>query len=158
MERVRKRNRRLWHPRLASGGRHGQFTGGPPAFQAVTTPDAPPASHTFSANIPIQAGDLIGIDIPPNNGVNGYTPAEGSTWSAWDPALSAGSTSAPNPLFTGPGTEMAFNATVQYLDAATPGKAKKCKKKEEAQALGRVCEEEVQEEKEALSEPGATSE
>jgi hypothetical protein len=30
--------------------------------------------------------------------------------------------------------------------------------KEEAQALGRVREEDVQEEKEALSEPGATSE
>jgi hypothetical protein len=110
----------------------GQFTGGPPAFQVVTTPDAPPNAHTFQANLPIQAGDLIGLDIPVNNGVNGYTPADGSTWSAWDPALPEGSTSAPNPIFTSPGTELAFNVTVQYPDTPTnqtPKPKPKCKKK-----------------------------
>lgn len=88
--------------------------------------------HTFSASVPVQTGDLIGIDIPSTHGVTSFTSAPGSTWAAWDPATPKGSTSAP--LDTHPTIELAFNATVQYPDPpgsgfTTTAKKAKCKKK-----------------------------
>jgi hypothetical protein len=89
--------------------------------------------HTFTANLPIQAGDLLGLDLPNNQGMVGAQ-VDGARWGAWifDPvhgigALPDGSTGAPNPVLDQPGFELFFNAVVQYPDPPTT--AKKCKKK-----------------------------
>jgi hypothetical protein len=89
--------------------------------------------HTFSANLPIQAGDLLGLDVPNQQGMVGAL-VEGARWDAWifDPvhaigALPDGSTAAPNPILGEDGAELFFNAVVQYPDPPTA--AKKCKKK-----------------------------
>jgi hypothetical protein len=89
--------------------------------------------HTFAANLPIQAGDLLGLDLPNMQGMAGGNP-DGASWSAWifDPAhgigaLPDGSTAAPNPIFDQPNAELLFSAVVQYPDP--PATAKKCKKK-----------------------------
>jgi hypothetical protein len=96
--------------------------------------------HTFSANLPIQSGDLIGIDIPdlaidPEGGINGKSMASGSTFASFNPALvPEGSPSGFQDDFTS--QEMFFNADVQYEDTPAPGPnptpsapaQKKCKK------------------------------
>jgi hypothetical protein len=97
----------------------------------------PAGDHTFTANLPIQAGDHIGLDLPNNQGVNGGIP-QGASWVYWaiygpaDPTngiLFDGQT-APITLTPNTGSELGFSATVQYPDpprTSTPGK--KCKKK-----------------------------
>ena len=91
--------------------------------------------HTFTASLPIQTGDYIGLDLPNNQGVNGGIP-QGASWVYWsiyrpaDPTtgiLFDGQT-APITLTPNTGSELAFNATVQYPDPSTTT-AKKCKKK-----------------------------
>jgi hypothetical protein len=89
--------------------------------------------HTFSANLPIQTGDLIGLDLPqgvgPAAGVRAFGFLPNSSWIQFDPAIPAGGTD--SPTFPPDQTrELAINATVQYPDAPTSsGKSKKCKKK-----------------------------
>jgi hypothetical protein len=89
-----------------------------------------PGDYTFSANVPIQVGDLVGLDLPNNQGVagSGASVPQGVV-SFWIPALPEGSSLAPLDTFSS--AEFAFNATVQYPDPAsptTPTKSK-CKKK-----------------------------
>ena len=125
---------RVLHP---AGG--GAYTGAGSSPQDVSSD----GDHTFSANLPIHAGDLIGLDLPDNKGVAGNSlTVPGGVWSMWHVptigALPDGSTAAPITTFTN--EELAFNAVVQYPDAATShckkkkhkrsaAAAKKCKKK-----------------------------
>jgi hypothetical protein len=90
--------------------------------------------QTFSANLPIQVGDLIGLDLPQYDGSSGGVRAFGfldnSSWIQFDPAIPAGGTD--SPTFPPDQThELAINATVQYPDPPTTPStpAKKCKKK-----------------------------
>jgi|SRR3954451_11758378 hypothetical protein len=92
-----------------------------------------PGDHTFTANLPIQAGDLLGLDLPNQQGMQGAN-TPGATFVAWIfdsvhgiGALPDGSTAAPNPILTSSDAELFFNAVVQYPDPATP--KKNCKKK-----------------------------
>lgn len=108
----------------------GSYTGAGTSTVSVTSP----GDQTFSANLPIQAGDLIGVDLPDNQGLAGAN-REGALWGGWivDPGdgngtLPDGFTAAPNPIFDQTGAELAFNAVVQYPDPASTT-AKKCKKK-----------------------------
>ena len=109
--------------RPASGG---AYTGAGISPQAVT-----PGDHAFAANLPIQAGDLIGIDLPDNfQGIEATDGGTGGHWADWLPAIQEGSTAAPHDINSIDGQELSFNATVQYTDtpASSAGK-KKCKKK-----------------------------
>ena len=89
--------------------------------------------HTFSANLPIQTGDLIALDLPQGvgdaRGVRAFGFLPNSSWIQFDPAIPAGGTD--SPTFPPDQTqELAINATVQYPDPATTTPAKKkCKKK-----------------------------
>jgi len=95
--------------------------------------------QTFPASVPIQAGDLIGVDIPSNQsmtpGVGGLAgvQAAGSEWGQQTPAILAGS---PSGVFdANPGSEMLFNAVISYQDATEPPPAaparsgRRCRKK-----------------------------
>jgi hypothetical protein len=86
-----------------------------------------PGSYTFAASLPIQAGDLIGMDLPDNNGI-AATNITGGSHSTWVPSIPEGSPA--SPVFSNIG-EAAFNADVQFPDAAAapPPTQKKCKKK-----------------------------
>jgi hypothetical protein len=92
--------------------------------------------HTFAAHLPIQAGDLIGLDLPNNQGMSGAN-REGASWGGWivDPmdgngTLPDGFTAPPNPILNQTDAELAFNAVVQYPDPPTTSTpSKKCKKK-----------------------------
>ena len=105
----------------------GQYTAVGTSAQTVTVSGL----NTFTANLPIQAGDLIGLDLPNLNGVEGQTPLTGATWvNFFDSLLADGATAAPNPIGTENGAELAFNADVEYTPPATPVPHKKrCKKK-----------------------------
>jgi hypothetical protein len=105
--------------RPAAGG---EYTGAGSAPQTVTGTGA----HTFPANLPIQSGDLIGLDIPDGGAVAAEN-GNGSTYLRWVPALAEGST---GPVDSDFGGEILLSADVQYPDPApgTPPK-KKCKKK-----------------------------
>jgi hypothetical protein len=91
----------------------------------------------FSASLPIQVGDLIGVDMANNGGGIKATLSEdgvGSSWIKWLPAVPEGGSDAP---FGTPDVnqELAFNATVQYPDpvatppSSSPAAKSKCKKK-----------------------------
>jgi hypothetical protein len=105
--------------RPAAGG---QYTGAGSAPQTVTSTGA----HTYPANLSIQSGDLIGLDIPDGGAVAAEN-GNGSTYHRWIPALAEGST---DPINSDFGGEILLSADVQYPDPApaTPAK-KKCKKK-----------------------------
>jgi hypothetical protein len=88
-----------------SGG--GQYTGAgtssPVDTKGTTT-------QTFTANLPIQAGDLIGIDY--GNGKHLATAeVTGSAFGLWAPALADSAMGAPSP--SAPNLEVLFNADVQ---------------------------------------------
>jgi hypothetical protein len=104
----------------------GNYTGAGRSAQSVSTA----GDHTFSASLPIQQGDLIGLDLPDNNGVSGSL-VNGSSWAGFIPAVPEGASAAPNPITTETNAELAFNAIVQYPDTSTtpPAGKKKCKKK-----------------------------
>lgn len=93
---------RVLHP---AGG--GQYTGA-----GRSGPGAPSnmGLQSFQANLPIQAGDLIGLDDTTDTDFIG-TANTGATFAAWFPALADGSTRSPN--VTGLPTEIAFNADVR---------------------------------------------
>ncbi len=91
--------------RPAGGGLYTGFGTSSPA-QPVGSGD-----QNFTTNLPIQAGDLIGINEPSGSGVPRFTPPT-STESAWNPALPDGTTAtAPSGNF--PGFESLFNADVE---------------------------------------------
>lgn len=69
-------------------------------------------TQTFTTNLPIQVGDLIGIDQP-NSSAIGYATVTGSSWDSWNPPLADGSTSGPNGNTAN--VELGFNADVQPL-------------------------------------------
>ena len=108
--------------RLAGGSTGGPFElrvirpagGGLYTGAGTSSPAQPVGSgvQTFlTTNLPIQAGDLIGIDEPSGSGVPRFTPPT-STLSAWSPALPDGTT-AMAPSSTYPGYESLFNADVE---------------------------------------------
>ena len=102
----------------------GAYTGAGRSPQNITAT----GDQTFSASLPIQAGDLIGLELPNDQGVAGdslYVP--GGVWSLWAPALAEGAQGAPFDTFTN--QELAFNAVVQYADTASGTTPKGCKKK-----------------------------
>jgi hypothetical protein len=103
----------------------GVYSGAGSAPQNITTA----GFYTFAASLPIQAGDLIGIDLPNNQGINASN-FPGSHWFAWVPTIPEGSPGGAS-AFDFTNSELAFNADVQSTDAPptpTPP-AKKCKKK-----------------------------
>ena len=91
---------------------------------------ASPGVHTFAANLPIQSGDLIGLDISDGAAVAAEN-ANGSTYLRWVPALLDGSTKASDSNFGG---EVLVSADVQYPEPAAPATKKKCKKKKKHRA------------------------
>ena len=97
--------------RVLRPGSGGEYTGAGRSPENVSSA----GDHTFSANLAIQAGDLIGLDLPDNQGMSGasfYVPA--GVWSFWVPALPEDSADPPFDSFTH--AELAFNATVQYTE------------------------------------------
>jgi hypothetical protein len=120
----------------------GEFIGAGTSAGNVTSP----GPQTFTASLPIQAGDLIGVDSPgsPDNVAAALgTGSKAHTWfpPVPDGGMSGTGTDAPlNP-------ELALNADVQFPDApaspaATPTSSKKkCKKKHKrsAQSAKKKC-------------------
>ena len=114
------------------------YTGAGRAVQGV----ANPGFHTFTTNLPIQSGDLIGVDISDGAAVAAEN-ANGSSYLRWAPALLDGSTRPSDSDFGG---EVLLSADVQYPDPAspaTPAVKKKCKKKKKhkrsAEAAKKKC-------------------
>lgn len=105
----------------------GQFIGEGTSAGNVTTS----GPQTFTASVPIQAGDLIGVDSPGSPSDVAAAAVAGSKAHTWIPtfpdgAMSGGiSTDVPN-------FELALNADVQFPDTPTvpaPTPSKTCKKK-----------------------------
>jgi len=67
--------------------------------------------ETFSTNLPIQAGDYVGIDNSNENDKIGAAAVPGAVFAGWLPPLADGATASPNA--PGPNVELAFNAVVQ---------------------------------------------
>ena len=123
---------RVLHPTTG-----GKYTGAGTSAQLVSSSGA----HLYTANLPIQAGDLIGLDIPDSSTVGpvGRSSATGSTFVSWIPPIADGSPSGFADPF--PTQELLFNADVEYTPTpasppsspgtpGTPGTSpKKCKKK-----------------------------
>jgi IPT/TIG domain-containing protein/PASTA domain-containing protein len=107
--------------RIAPGSSGGPFTlrvlhpvgGGLYAASGTSSPGQPVGSgeNTFPTGLPVQAGDLIGLNLTIGSGIPRSSIAPGSTESVWNPALADGSTGAPTGNF--PGGELLFNADVQ---------------------------------------------
>jgi hypothetical protein len=103
----------------------GQYTGAGSSPQLISET----GPHTFAASLPIQAGDLVGVDIPDAHGNPAIALANsgpGSNWGFRAPAIPDGSTLPFNGDFSD--SEVALSADVQTPDPPTPVK-KKCKKK-----------------------------
>jgi hypothetical protein len=79
-------------------------------------PETPSSTslQTFAANLPIQAGDTIGLDNDSGLAQLGIAvlPGTGYEYVIWDPPLADGSTRPPNTP-SSPEEELAFNADVQ---------------------------------------------
>ena len=121
----------------------GEFIGAGTSAGNVTSP----GPQTFTANLPIQAGDLIGVDSPGSPADVAAAQVTGSKAHTWFPPVPDGSMS-------GTGTdaplnpELALNADVQFPDPPTapaqnPAQGKKCKKKKKhkssAQSAKKSC-------------------
>jgi hypothetical protein len=103
----------------------GQYTGAGSSPQLISET----GPHTFTASLPIQVGDLVGVDIPDSHGAAAIAIANsgpGSNWGFRAPAIPDGSTLPFNGDFSD--SEVAISADVQTPDPTTPAK-KKCKKK-----------------------------
>lgn len=106
--------------RIAAGSTGGPFElrvirpagGGLYTGFGTSAPAQPTGSvdQTFTINMPIQAGDLIGINAPNGAGVPRFTPP-GSTLSNWNPPLGDGNSALAPTNFTS--FEQLFNADVQ---------------------------------------------
>jgi hypothetical protein len=105
----------------------GGYTGGPFELRVIrsaggglytgfgtSSPGQPVGSgeNTFTTSLPVQAGDLIGLDETVGSGIPRSSAVPGSTESVWNPALGDG-TSALAPTVNAPGFELLFNADVQ---------------------------------------------
>ena len=91
--------------------------GGPPyTANGTSSPETPSGSavQVFPANLPITAGDLIGLEEASGSGIARTSSALGSATLAWNPALTDGEVGPPS---NGPfaNYELLFNA-----DVATP--------------------------------------
>ena len=76
-------------------------------------------TQTFTTDLPIQAGDQIGLDSEASADIAASSTAEASdTEAVWVPQLVDGS-SARAPNMVNPGSELAFNAEVQPAPAIT---------------------------------------
>jgi hypothetical protein len=100
---------------------YGGFGGAGTSAQTVTSPGA----HTFAANLPIHAGDLIGVDIPDGGAVAAQS-ANGSTYIRWYPALLDSSPRVFDSSYPG---EVLVSADVEPTPAPAGTAHKKCKKK-----------------------------
>jgi hypothetical protein len=104
----------------------GQFIGAGTSAGNVTSS----GPQTFTASVPIQAGDLIGVDSPGSPSDVAAAAVAGSKAHTWIPTF-------PDGAMSGTGTdvpnfELALNADVQFPDTPTvpaPTPSKKCKKK-----------------------------
>ena len=88
---------------------------------AGTSAEGKPVSvgtQVFATELPIHAGDLVGIDITDVNEKIGEVETTGSKVALWIPPLADGSTLGPNAPPFGP-HELAFNADVQPLPGIT---------------------------------------
>lgn len=94
---------------------------GGPSFTAVGSSPAVTAFasglETFPAALPVQAGDLIGLDVVPGQQV-GTMVSSASTVAAWNPPLADGE-SRPYTESGAAGYEFAFNAVVQPAPAVS---------------------------------------
>jgi len=92
---------------------------GGPNFTAVSSSPAVtalgPGLEAFPTALPVQAGDLIGLDVVPGQQV-GTLVSSASTVAAWNPSLSDGESRPHTEAATG-GFEFAFNAVVQPAPA-----------------------------------------
>jgi hypothetical protein len=101
----------------------GQFIGEGTSVGNVTTS----GPQTFTASVPIQAGDLIGVDSPGSPSDVAAATVAGSKAHTWIPTF-------PDGTMSGIGTdvpnyELALNADVQIPDTPAPTPSKKCKRK-----------------------------
>lgn len=108
-----------------------------------------PGANTFTAGLPIQAGDLIAVDVPAGQGVVGHSAVAGSAWDYFSPVLPPGGSA--EPAGTSPADrELLLNADVEYTppaDAAshplgstgTGCRKKKKRHKRAARAAKRSC-------------------
>lgn len=96
---------------------------------AATTP-AGTGLQTFSANLPIRAGDLVGLDLSDNGSEVGVSnPVSGSAIDEWgNPGFLADGQTAP-PGFTYANQEMLFNADVAPTNSVAVGATQRNKKK-----------------------------
>jgi hypothetical protein len=97
-----------------------------------STPAMPSATglQTFSASLPIRAGDLVGLDLSDSGSEARVSNAvSGSAISEWgNPGFLADGQTAP-PDFTYPGQEVLFNADVAPTNTVTVGATQRNKKK-----------------------------
>lgn len=111
-----------WHLLLASGGPFelrvlrpapGGYLGA-----GTSTPQIPGGTglETFSTNLPIKAGDLIGLDANEGDKI-GIVEVPGAAFALWTPPLADGATQPPTE--TTPNGELAFNAVVQPAPTLT---------------------------------------
>ena len=74
-------------------------------------------AQTFAANLPIAAGDLIGLNQQGGAGL-GFANAASSSTMYWNPPLADGSTMTPGGPYTG--AEYLFNASCSRLRSSAP--------------------------------------
>lgn len=112
-----------WHLLLASGGpfelRVLRPAAGGYLGAGTSAPEVPLSTElqTFPANLPIKAGDLIGLDNASSTDKIGVVEVPGAAFSLWTPPLADGATQPPGE--TTPNGEIAFNAVVQPAPTLT---------------------------------------
>jgi hypothetical protein len=99
-----------------------------PAGSSVPITPVGNGLQTFTTSLPIQVGDLIGIDITTGTHLS-VAAVTGSHPVNWNPALADGETSPPDYINNYPNSEVGFNADVEYTPPSTTTTKKKCKKK-----------------------------
>lgn len=85
----------------------GAFSGGGTSTATATAG----GTQTFSANLPVKAGDLIGIDIGSGTVLNAPS-VPGATIKQWQPPLADGASLVPDDTFNN--SELGYNADVRY--------------------------------------------